>query len=78
MLIIDYIVVSGDNSKKEHNESKQMKESLIEKGVPTDRIQEDFVGLRTLDSVLRMKEVFGENYYTILFSFFYFTILKYL
>ncbi len=63
---IDYIVVSGDNSKKEYNESKQMKESLIEKGVPADRIQEDFAGLRTLDSVLRMKEVFGENYYTII------------
>lgn len=63
---IDYIVVSGDNSRKEYNETKQMKESLIEKGVPANRIQEDFAGFRTLDSVLRMKEVFNEKYYTII------------
>ena len=33
--------------------------ALVERGVPEDRIVCDFAGLRTLDSVVRMKEVFG-------------------
>ncbi|MFV0530278.1 MAG: vancomycin high temperature exclusion protein [Flavobacteriales bacterium] len=63
---IDFIIVSGDNSKKNYNEPKQMKQSLIEKGVPSDKIQEDYAGLRTLDSILRAKEVFGQDHYTII------------
>ncbi len=63
---IDFIIVSGDNAVKDYNEPKQMKQSLIEKGVPANRIQEDYAGFRTLDSVLRAKEVFGQNHYTII------------
>lgn len=38
-----------------------MKQALVERGVPEDRIVCDFAGLRTLDSVVRMKEVFGAS-----------------
>jgi SanA protein len=31
----------------------------VDRGVPADRIVEDFAGLRTLDSVVRAKEIFG-------------------
>jgi hypothetical protein len=37
-----------------------MRDALIEKGVPTDRIYLDYAGFRTLDSVVRAKEIFGQ------------------
>lgn len=52
-------VVSGDNSSHAYNEPEWMKRALVERGVPEDRIVCDYAGLRTLDSVMRMKEVFG-------------------
>lgn len=58
---IRYIIVSGDNSIPEYNEAKQMKKSLVDMGVCEDQIIEDFAGFRTLDSVLRAKEVFGQD-----------------
>jgi len=42
-----------------------MKNALIEKGVPTDRIYPDYAGFRTLDSVIRVKEIFGQDSVTI-------------
>lgn len=52
-------IVSGDNSSHAYNEPEWMKQALMERSVPEDRIVCDFAGLRTLDSVVRMKEVFG-------------------
>lgn len=63
---IDFIIVSGDNSAKNYNEPEQMRQSLIEKGIPPNKIQEDYAGFRTLDSMLRTKEVFGQDHYTII------------
>ena len=54
-------MVSGDNSKKDYDEPSAMKEALIERGVPASRIVLDYAGFRTLDSVVRSKEVFGQN-----------------
>ena len=36
-----------------------MRRALIQRGIPADRIVCDYAGLRTLDSVVRAKEVFG-------------------
>ncbi|TWP23232.1 vancomycin high temperature exclusion protein [Apibacter muscae] len=58
-------VVSGDNSQKDYNESQDMKDDLVKAGVPADSIFLDNAGLRTLDSVVRMKEIFGQNKFTI-------------
>ena len=58
---IRLILVSGDNSEKYYNEPEKMKKALIERGVPKDRIVCDYAGLRTLDSVVRAKEIFGLN-----------------
>lgn len=52
-------IVSGDNSSHAYNEPEWMKQALVERGVPEERIVCDFAGLRTLDSVVRMKEIFG-------------------
>lgn len=63
---IDYILVSGDNSTHYYNEPKKFKDDLISIGIPEDRIILDYAGFRTLDSVVRAKEVFGENTITII------------
>ena len=63
---IEYIIVSGDNSRKDYNEPEDMKNELINRGVPADKIYEDFAGFRTLDSVVRAKEIFGQNSYIII------------
>lgn len=53
------IIVSGDNRTKYYNEPRKMRRALIEKGVPGELVVCDYAGLRTLDSVVRAKEVFG-------------------
>lgn len=63
---IDYVLVSGDNSTKTYDEPTTFKEDLIEAGVPEDRIVLDYAGFRTLDSIVRAKEVFGQNTFTII------------
>lgn len=58
---IQNIIVSGDNSVKGYNETNDMKLDLIAKGVPENKIFEDFAGFRTLDSVIRAKNIFGQT-----------------
>jgi SanA protein len=53
------ILVSGDNSRKDYDEPGQMKRDLMEQGVPEEFITCDYAGFRTLDSIVRAKEVFG-------------------
>jgi SanA protein len=55
---IRHILVSGDNSRKGYNEPEDMKRALIERGVRQEDITCDFAGFRTLDSVVRAKEIF--------------------
>ncbi len=56
---VETFIVSGDNRSKYYNEPEAMKAALIEAGVPKDRIVCDYAGLRTFDSVVRAKKVFG-------------------
>jgi len=63
---ISYILVSGDNSEKNYNEPKKIKEDLIKAGVPENKIVLDYAGFRTLDSVVRASEVFGERSFTVI------------
>ncbi len=58
---VEVIIVSGDNRTHFYNEPREMRQALIERGVPNDRIVSDFAGLRTLDSVVRAKEIFGAD-----------------
>jgi SanA protein len=58
---IDRILVSGDNRKRGYNEPEEMKKALIDKGIPENVIFLDYAGFRTLDSVVRAKEVFGQS-----------------
>ncbi len=63
---IDHFILSGDNSTKYYNEPAEMRKALIEKGVPASAITLDYAGLRTLDSVVRSKKIFGQNRITII------------
>jgi SanA protein len=63
---IDHFILSGDNRTKYYNEPNEMKKALIKAGVPSTAITLDFAGLRTLDSVVRSKQVFGQNRITII------------
>lgn len=56
---VRHFLVSGDNSTAHYNEPEDMKQSLMERGVPEAAITCDFAGLRTLDSVVRARDVFG-------------------
>ncbi len=63
---VDYIIASGDNHTKDYDEPTAMRDSLMAHGVPEDRIILDFAGFRTLDSVVRAKEIFGCDSLTII------------
>ena len=55
------LIVSGDNRRPDYNEPETMRRALIARGIPAERIVCDYAGLRTLDSVVRAKEIFGVN-----------------
>ncbi len=55
------LIVSGDNHREGYDEPTAMKEALMAAGVPESRIYCDYAGFRTLDSVVRAREVFGQN-----------------
>lgn len=63
---IDYILVSGDNGSANYDEPSTFKNDLIKRGIPQNRIFLDFAGFRTLDSVVRAKEIFGLSTFTII------------
>lgn len=56
---VSQFLLSGDNSRKDYNEPEDMKQALIERGVPAAVIACDYAGFRTLDSVVRARQVFG-------------------
>ncbi len=63
---IDYILASGDNHSRQYDEPTAMRDSLMAHGIPENRIILDYAGFRTLDSVVRAKEIFGCDTLTII------------
>ena len=63
---INYILVSGDNGRKDYDEPSDFKNDLVAKGIPEAHIFLDYAGFRTLDSIVRAKEIFGQNAITII------------
>lgn len=63
---IEFVLVSGDNGTKYYNEPKAFKKDLIAGGIPSEKIFLDYAGFRTLDSMVRAKEVFGLERVTII------------
>lgn len=63
---VQYLLLSGDNHIEGYDEPTDMRDALIKLGVPDSCIVLDYAGFRTLDSVVRCKEVFGEDSITII------------
>ena len=63
---IHHLLVSGDNHVSSYDEPDDMRAALIAAGVPASAITCDYAGFRTLDSVVRAKEIFGLSQCTII------------
>lgn len=63
---IRFIIVSGDNGTRYYNEPRAMINALVKKGVPRSKIFPDYAGFRTLDSVIRCREIFSQNRFIII------------
>ncbi len=55
------IIVSGDNATIYYNEPMTMKRDLVTMGVKGDDVICDYAGFRTLDSIIRFKEIFSQR-----------------
>ena len=62
---VKHILVSGDNHIDSYDEASDMHDYLVRLGVPSRCITLDYAGFRTLDSVVRAKEVFCLHSFTI-------------
>ncbi len=58
---VSHFLLSGDNRTRFYNEPEEMRKALIKEGIPPEIITLDYAGLRTLDSIVRSKEIFGQN-----------------
>ncbi len=63
---VKYLIVSGDNSRKNYNEPQAMKDALVAAGIPASHIYADYAGFRTLDSMVRAQMIFGLQDFTII------------
>ena len=62
---VSYLLVSGDNGSKQYDEPTAMRDALVAAGVPAKAIYLDYAGFRTLDSVVRADEIFGQSSITL-------------
>ncbi|WP_207513992.1 SanA/YdcF family protein [Longitalea luteola] len=63
---IKYLVISGDNSRKEYSEPEDMRADLIAQGIDSSVIFLDYAGFRTFDSIVRLKEIFSQQSITVI------------
>ncbi|MCB9232496.1 MAG: YdcF family protein [Bacteroidia bacterium] len=60
------IIVSGDNGDKSYDEPNAMRDALVKLGVPFRAVVLDYAGFRTLDSVVRTRDIFGQDEFVII------------
>jgi len=58
---VKHILASGANHTRYYNEPRDMQKALMAQGVPKQAITLDYAGFRTLDSVVRCKEIFSQE-----------------
>ena len=68
---IRYVLVSGDNGEVSYNEPEAMRNELIARGIPVDRIVLDYAGFDTYDSMIRAQKVFGLNSFIVVSQHFH-------
>ena len=57
--VVYYFIISGDKTGENYNEPQDMKNDLVSKGVNAELVKLDTAGFRTLDSILRLRSIFG-------------------
>jgi SanA protein len=62
---VKHLIVSGDNHAQGYDEATDMRDALVAAHVPIGAIALDYAGFRTLDSVVRAKEIFGQRRLTV-------------
>lgn len=60
------IIVSGDNGRADYNETGDMARELVAEGVAPEDVLSDYAGFRTLDSVVRARNLFGADEITVI------------
>jgi SanA protein len=58
---VKYFILSGDNRTVNYNEPEQMRREMRKNNVPDSVMYLDYAGLRTLDSMVRSREIFGQD-----------------
>lgn len=56
---VKFLLVSGDSVHPSYDETTAMKRGLVKRGVPAEVVYRDPAGVRTLDSVLRARDLYG-------------------
>ncbi|RJL36263.1 hypothetical protein D5H75_05025 [Bailinhaonella thermotolerans] len=59
------LLLSGDNGRAGYDEPTVMRDYLVAKGVPGNRIVRDYAGFDTWDSCVRARRVFGASRLTV-------------
>lgn len=60
-----HLLLSGDNHIRGYDEPTEMKNALLNLGVPNAAMTLDYAGLRTLDSMERARKIFGQTNLTL-------------
>jgi SanA protein len=68
---IKYLIISGDNSRANYDEPTDMRADLIRAGIDSNIIYLDYAGFRTFDSIVRAREIFGQDSITIISQLFH-------
>jgi vancomycin permeability regulator SanA len=56
---VGHLLLSGDNSRADHDEPTSMRRLALDAGVPAQAITLDHAGFSTLDSCIRARKIFG-------------------
>ncbi|WP_245986651.1 SanA/YdcF family protein [Vibrio pectenicida] len=63
---VENFLLSGDNAHRSYNEPWTMKRDLLKAEIPEEHIFLDYAGFRTLDSIVRAKEIFETDNFLII------------
>lgn len=63
---VKFLIISGDNSTRDYDEPTLMRSDLIHAGIDSTVIFLDYAGFRTFDSIVRAREIFGQDALTII------------
>lgn len=58
---VRYLIVSGNGEDKTQDEPTVMRDFLVQRGVPAEAIYRDHAGLRTMTSIVRARDIYGQK-----------------